>query len=386
MLDTLWNMARSILDFYGIFKSIEPKTMLFASFGGRNFNDSPKAIYEEVCKRHEFDDWDLIWAFNNPEKIDLPRGHKIQMDSWAFYNALLTSQVWVSNSGMDRGIGIIHKGTIKVETWHGTPLKKIGGDENTGSIISEKEKKNIKNSPLDRSTIRCAQSKYDRDILARIDHATKDSYIMAGLPRNDELFAYSKDKCDQIRESLGINDKKVILYTPTYREYLIDKNNDIFLKPPMDINRWRKELGDKYILLIRAHYAVSRAMGIQDDDFVKDVSKYSNLNDLYAISDMMVSDYSSTFFDYSVFNRPMFCFAYDYEEYQEKRGLYVKLEDVLPCKVCKTEDEVLSEIEHCDYQKACGQTDEFRKKYVPNEGHASEAVVNEIEKRLGYRN
>ena len=357
---------------------IRKKTMLFSSFGGRNFDDSPRAIYDEICVRREFDDWKLIWAFVEPERYTLPRGEKIKIDSFRFFRALFTARVWVSNSGMDRGFELRNPRILRVETWHGTPLKKICGEENTNAI-----KKNRYVRTPDKTAIRCAQSEYDREILARVLVAEKDTFLLCDLPRNDALLRYTpKDKA-AIRSKLGIpQGKKVLLYVPTYREYLLNEKKENYLVPPIDFKKWEEHLGGEYVLLIRAHYAVSAVLALTENDFVRDVSAYERLNDLYAVADVLLSDYSSAFIDASILDMPMLCFAYDLEEYEEKRGLYLDLAENLPCPVCKTEDEVLDEIAHLDKAEASAQTERFHRRFAPYAGHATDTVVDEMQRRL----
>lgn len=376
----IWDLARLFLRVWGWFVPVHQKTMVFCSFGGRKYDDSPKAIYEEVCSRHEFDDWKLIWAFVDPDKHDIPRGDKIKVDTPHFFKTLLSSKVWISNSGMDRGIDLMRKCNIRVETWHGAPLKKIGGEENQNSFGSNPQSYHGK---LDADTIRCAQSEFDREIFARINHAERSAILLCDLPRNDGLFKYSANAISEIKNKIGISkDKKVILYAPTYREYLVNEHNETFIVPPVDLAKWEKELGDTYVLLMRAHYAVTSALKIQESDFVKDVSSYPYINDLYIVSDILLSDYSSAYFDYSILDRPMLCFAYDLAEYKEKRGLYLELEEALPCEIDYHEDSLLSHIKALDYSNASERTKAFHQKYAPYAGHASKAVVDEVIKRL----
>lgn len=380
IIRAIWRIARAVLTLI-VRISKKQNIVLFCSFGGRNFSDSPKAVYDEICSREEFKDWQLIWAFVEPDKFTIPRGEKVKVDNFSFFKLLVASKVWVSNSGMDRGVDLITDKIIRVETWHGTPLKRICGEENQNTFGTRPVEYK---GPIDTSAIRCAQSEYDREIFTRIFHASKESFLIADLPRNDELFTYTEDKLTKIREGLGvISDKKVILYTPTYREYLINEDSQNYISIPIDLDKWERMLGKEYILLIRAHYAVSAALGIRNNNFVKDVSSYHSLNDLYAISDMMISDYSSTYFDYAILDRPMLCFAYDKEEYEEKRGLYLDIEEDLPCKVCKNEDEVIAEILNMDVAAAIDATKLFHKKYAPYAGHASKEVVNNILLKLG---
>ena len=150
----------------------------------------------------------------------------------------------------------------------------------------------------------------------------------------------------------------------------------------MNLDYWKEKLGNEYVLLIRAHYAVSRAMNLKVDDFVKDVSKYPHLNDLYIISDLMISDYSSTFFDYSILHKPMICFAYDLEEYEKKRGLYLDLEQTLPCRIDRTEGAVIEHIINMNFLEESIKTKSFSEKFCPYAGNASRTVVKEIKKNL----
>ena len=381
IVQLVWAMARFFLRLWGWFVPVQAKTMIFCSFGGRKFDDSPKAIYEEVCNRHEFDDWRLIWAFIEPNKYIIPRGEKKKVDTLSFFKSLLYSKVWVSNSGMDRGVELKRKCNIRVETWHGAPFKKICGEEHQNSFNSNI---NTFSRKRDADTIRCAQSEYDLEIFARIFNSDKSAFLPYDLPRNDILFKYSDEQIAQIKKTIGVdNNKKIVLYAPTYREYLVNDHKDTFIAPPINLKKWEERLGDNYVLLIRAHYAVTAALDFKESEFVKNVSLYPFINDLYIISDILISDYSSSFIDYSILNRPMLCFAYDLEEYEEKRGLYVNLDEELPCIIDYDEDSLIDHILNLDYEAASKETRKFHQKYAPHAGNASKMVVDEIIKRLG---
>lgn len=379
-LRIFWALSRFAMRCWAVIVPFEEKSILFSSFGGRKFDDSPKAIYEEICNNSKFKDWKLIWAFIEPDSFYIPRGEKVKVDTKDFFKALLKCHVWISNSGMSRGIGFKRKRTIRVETWHGTPLKKIGGEENQNSLGGRKVKKTKK---PDAETIRCAQSEFDQTIFERIFNADKSAILLCDLPRNDNLLSYDLNDIQTIRTKLGIPEgKKVLLYMPTYREFLLDENNMTYMAPPMDIYKWQHLLEKEYVLLIRAHYAVNNALNVKESSFVKDVSGYPFINDLYALADVLISDYSSAYFDYSILDRPMLCFAYDKEEYEEKRGLYLDLGETLPCSICRTEDEVLEELQSMDYKEMCNKTAQFHHRFAPHAGNASKAVVGKIIERL----
>ena len=379
--NAIWSGMRFLLRVAGIFVRIDKKSIIFSSFGGRKIDDSPKALYDRICSMEEFNDWKIIWAVVEPEKYNIQRGQLIKIDTPHFFRVLLSTYVWIGNSEIDRGIRFLSPKHIRIETWHGTPLKKICGEENRTSV--EKVPTNRK---MDKTTIRCSQSEYDRVIYSRIFCADRDAILLCDLPRNDEILSYTPNKLDLIKEDLNIDkNKKIILYTPTYREYLTNEKGDNRLAPPIDFKKWEIELGEVYVLLVRAHYVVTEAMNLPKTSFVKDVSKYGSLNDLYAIADMMISDYSSTFFDYSILDRPMFCFAYDYEEYSDKRGLYLDLEKELPCPLDRDEDALLAHIKNVDFIKASEATRKFHEKYAPYAGHACDLVINSLLKRLNSR-
>lgn len=373
-----WDTLRVLLSTLSFFIP-KDNTIVITSYAGRRFDDSPRVLYEEICNTKVFDDWEIVWVFVDPEKMNIPRGKKIKIDTPEFFYALMSSKVWISNTGMDRDIHIFQPKTIKIETWHGTPLKKIGIDQNNTAVGRRRRK-------LDKDTIRCAQSEYDRDIFMRVFNASKEAFLLCDLPRNDALRFSTPEICRQLRKKMGIPDnKKVLLYMPTYREYDTDINKQYYAAPPINIDKWRKELGEEYVLLIRAHYAINKTLGIKEDEFVKDMTDYAVLNDLYLVSDCLISDYSSAYVDYSILSRPMVCFAYDYERYSTERGLYIDFNKELPCDVLHNEDEVIEHIQKMDYEAESKKTELFRNKYAPFKGRSSTAVVEELLSRQNHQ-
>lgn len=130
LANMIWDGVRFCMRVMSIFVHVNRETIIFASFGGRKFDDSPKALYDKICSLDEFKDWKLIWAFVEPDRYKIPRGEKVQIDTIIFFKALLSTRVWIGNSEIDRGIRFFSKKIIRIETWHGTPIKKICGGEN----------------------------------------------------------------------------------------------------------------------------------------------------------------------------------------------------------------------------------------------------------------
>ncbi len=373
----LYNRLGSLfVRFVGLFVPVNSKKILFVSFGGKKYDDSPRSVYERMITMPEFKDYEFVWAFIDTKKEIKGNAKIIKIDSFSYFIHALSSKFWIVNVSSQRGLSFKRKKNICINTWHGTPLKKIYGEEN------ENAGRNPMAKP-EKFDLVCAQSEYDKEIFARIFRMNPDDIIISDLPRNDSLLRYSEEDKSDIRRKLGISDgKKIILYMPTYREYTRDSHNACLFLPPMNLAKWKEKLGGEYVLLFRAHYLVVKKMDITPDDFVREVSAYPCLSELYAISDIMISDYSSAFFDYAVLERPELCFAYDLEEYSQKRGLYLDMESELPCSIDRTEDEVIEHILALDYDSACERTRKFKEKYTPNAGRASELVTNEILERF----
>ena len=222
-----------------------------------------------------------------------------------------------------------------------------------------------------------------RNIFSRVFSIPYENMRIIGLPRNDELVYNNNDSFrDSIRNKLGLcRGKKIILYAPTFREYQRDGNNNCVLMPPISIEKWKNRIGDKYILLFRAHYDIIKIMDIKDDDFIKNVSDYPCLNDLMIVSDILVSDYSSIYFDYSIQDKPMLCFSYDYEEYEKNRGMYFDIRKELG-GYSENEDELLDELTNLDYQNKTKITQRFRAKYIQKYGNATQKSLDIISEHI----
>lgn len=357
----------------GNFITRKRNRIIFSSFGGRKYDDSPRCIYEVMQKDSRFKNYEYIWALGNPDAFDIPGAQKVKCDTFAYYKTLMSAAVWVTNSSMERGLSFKPKRIFNLNTWHGTAIKLMGCDiskENTSFSSKGKENHN---------DVMLAQGQYDVDLFSRVFSIPRENFRVTGLPRNDELvYGNTEENRKRIRERLGIKDGvKIILYAPTFREYDKDAGQNCKLSVPINLKKWENMLGNDYVLLMRAHYEVVKLMQIEDNDFVKNVSAYPNLNELMIVSDLLVSDYSSIFMDYSVQDKPMLCFAYDYDKYSSLRGMYFDIREKLGSN-CEDEDQLIDAIHTLDIEKAVETTRKFRKQFVENSGNASNLSLDII--------
>ena len=350
----------------------DDKLILFNSFAGRKYDDSPKAIYEAMKADPRFKGYKLVWAFHQPEKYDAP--HKIKTDGLNYFKTALAARVWVTNSSVERGLNITGKHTFYFNTWHGTPMKKMGTDIGADNT-------SFGNKGDNHFDVMMSQGHFETDVFSRSFGITKEKFLEAGLPRNDILANYTEEYRKQLRKKLNIRpNQTVILYCPTFREYDKDESLGVVMAPPMDLKKWEQKLGNGYVLLMRAHYEVSKVMKIEDNDFVRNMTDYPDLNDLYIAADILISDYSSVFFDYSITGKPMLHFCYDYDKYSSKRGMYFDIREKI--SGADTEDGVIDLIKQLDKEAEKKKTIAFREEFVNFYGFATKAAVDCIAEKI----
>lgn len=347
----------------GLFIKTDDKLILFNAHG-RKYNDSPKAIYEYILENDKYKDYKLVWALDEPEKYYIPQSTKVKMDTMKYFIYALKAKYWVTCVNIERGLHFKKKQTIYLNTWHGTPLKLIG------NAVSGR--KDFDFSNID---IFCYSGEYEKEIYKKDFNVLEKSLFLASLPRNDELYNVTKKKIEEYKNFLNIPDnKKIILYAPTWRDST-DNGKNYIIDPPINMKFLQNELQEEYVLLLRTHAYTNKINGIEFNDFVRDYSSYPEVNDLLIVADILISDYSATIFDFSILERPIICFGYDYKQYSTERGFYIDLEKELPSGVMKTQEELVRKIKIMDYQKECKKTANFKKKYFEVGGNATENCV-----------
>lgn len=357
-----------------LFIKADNHQIIFQSLIGKTYGDSPKVLYDRIKKDPNFENYKFVWAFDEPEKFQVEGAKKVKLTSFSYYIETLKSGVWISNVCIERGLQYKPKSTVYLNTWHGVPIKVIGNAQKTRSDYNY--------SDVD---FMCCSCDFERNIFIRDFLIKPEALVKCGMPRNDQLYHFSQEEVVDFRREFNIPDgKKVILYAPTWRDSA-DGGNSYQIAPPMNIQYWKEQLGNDYVLLFRMHHLTTQMMGIEFDDFARDVSHAQEINKLMAIAYVLISDYSATIFDYSILERPIISFAYDYEEYSENRGFYEKLTEILPDNVFKTEQEVISHIQNMEYDAECQKARSVKQRYIDTEGKATESCMDYLLKKVKYK-
>jgi CDP-glycerol glycerophosphotransferase len=351
------------------------------SFFGKSYSGSPKYIYEYIEKNHP-GQFRFIWVINRRSaKVSYPHT-KVKRFSIRYVYYLARCKYYIFNGRQPEWVKK-RKGNVFLQTWHGTPLKRLVFDMEDVSSATPRYKEQVYNQSRAWDYL-IAPNQYSSEIFRRCFMFEK-IILETGYPRNDILHSDDRDQIAcKIREKLEIPvDKKTILYAPTWRddEYYTKGKYKFTLK--LNLELLKKEISSQYVVLLRTHYFIADALDLSAfGGFAYNVSNYDDISELYLISDVLITDYSSVFFDYANLRRPMLFFTYDLEKYRDVlRGFYIDIEEELPGPLLFTTEEIVRAIRSIDSLQL-----EYREKYAVfydkycswEDGQASRRVVNAV--------
>ena len=323
--------------------------VFFESFLGKSYSGNPKYIYEKMLELGLDEKFTFVWAYSGEDKSIIP-GNPIIVNRFEpgdYYKYLALSKYWVNNI-----IFPIHKkraGNIYLQTWHGTPLKRLGFDINIPGPEVE-GRQNFYNESRNWDYL-ISSNEYSTEIFKRAFKYHKKMLEM-GYPINDIFFKDNIDLIKSLKSKLDINNnKKIILYAPTWKDDEKNASWEHYFKLDIDLNRLYEEFGDEYVFLLKMHHLVSENLIIDDKlkDFAIDLSSYEDIQELYILSDILITDYSSVFFDYAHSKKPILFFVPDLNHYiSNVRGLYLNMETELPGPLIYNNYELINSIKNIE--------------------------------------
>lgn len=356
---------------------VNGRKIVFSSFNGRGYGDNPKALAEAF---HKDGGYDLFWLTEDRESLP-DYITALKPKSLASLYHMSTAKIWIDNFRKDPYY-IKRKGQYYIQTWHGNiALKKIEKDvqEKLGSFYVYSAKRDAKMVDL-----MISNSKFS-------DWMYKNSFWYSGdiqkfgSPRLDSMFKNESDKefDSELRKKLGIpKDNYIVLYAPTFRNSLSMDAYDLDYVTVADAFRdvFKKEV----TILARLHPNLTLANKTISSEYAINVTDYPDVYELLALSDAMITDYSSLMFEFPVVRRkPVFCYAKDQDEYD--RGFYFDLEK-LPFDFTRTNEELEKNIRSFDPEEYEDRVDKFFEELeLLEDGHASERVVNYVKKQLALK-
>ena len=272
------------------------------------------------------------------------------------YNIATSKMIFLDNVFLPLSKINLKKETKLIQLWHGTgTLKKFGLDSESGWI------KNLAKNISKKTTHFIVASNWMKNIYKTAFETNNENVYNIGCPRTDVFF--DDNKLDNMKDLFykeypDLKNKKLILYAPTFRDDELNGTIHLNVKELLD------NLPNEYVILLRLHPHIASKLTDENlENRIYNFSNYNRLNTLLVISDVLISDYSSIIFEYSLLNKPMIFYAYDLDEFkQHSRGFYEDYESVVPGPIVKKTKDLVPLILNPDIN----DLKQFRQKYLEN--------------------
>ncbi|GLX95648.1 bifunctional glycosyltransferase/CDP-glycerol:glycerophosphate glycerophosphotransferase [Herbidospora sp. NBRC 101105] len=340
------------------------ETVVFDAYGGRLASCNPRAIFEEMRSRDL--PLEYVWVTRDGS-FETPEDSRVVLHGSKEHEyALATARYLVGNRTQPNWY-TKPPGQTYLQTWHGTPLKKLGHDLRD-LPFRRTELLDWMARDVPQWDLLISPNPFSTPIMRRA-FGYRGVVLSTGYPRNDLLFA---DRSMAVRRRLGVPPgKKVVLYAPTWRDDL-HRGKRRRLSMELDLARMQFALKD-HVVLVRAHHLITDRPKIKAPAI--DVTGYPEIADLYLAADVLVTDYSSAMFDFACTGKPMVFFTYDLERYRDTlRGFYFDFTAEAPGPLTRTTDETIDAIREAAVPAAYRT---FRQKFCPwDDGRASSRVVD----------
>ena len=368
---------------------VKARTVMYESFFGNGVLDNPEAIFRYLLTQPDMADLEHIWVLDDLDKhaevqaefAANPKVSFVKLHSDAYFKALATSGYLVNNSTFPQEFAKRQEQTY-LNTWHGIPLKYMGFDMANGGPASRNITRNFLNADYLIGACEFMTDTMYRHAY-RLQGIFRGAVIEEGHPRTDRQVEAVEDPGPVIRtlEERGarIDGRKIVVYAPTWR-------GESFQDPRVNAGQLLATVKDlqsaldpeQYVVLLKVHQIVYDAVKqrVGDCDFL--VPNSVPTNQTLGVTDLLVTDYSSIFFDYLATGRPVVHYVPDLDDYRSGRGLYLAESD-LPGPICATIPELVQAV---DPALAAGPSDLSAKLaavYNPkDDGSVCERVVDVV--------
>lgn len=363
-------------------------TIFYESRDGKSLTDSPYAIFKYIVNNPDYREFKHIWSVSSFEDLNgvinqykgLDNVSFVQRNSKEYLKCLATSKYLINNSTF-QPFFIPKDEQVYINTWHGTPLKSMGFDipgnpANSKNVLRNFLSADFLLSPNEHTTNMFLDS-------YKLKGIYRGEIIQEGYPRIDLTLRTHTDQYNSYLAGLGLKidkNKKTILYAPTWKGNHVSRAKNDMYQIIADMNYLKSQVENEYNLLIKVHpflYEQARKFSEIKDILVPD---FVDTNELLSVIDVLITDYSSIFFDYLVTDKPILFYVWDYEDYDEERGRYLSDEE-LPGPTLFTIKEVASAVQNItqvqeDYQKVYQQVKERFTNH--DDGNVTKRIVEYI--------
>lgn len=354
---------------------IKHNKLFFISNWGKGYLCNGKYITEELIRQKQ--DVDMVWAVEDIRCKTPAPVRKVLVDSPEYYYEMATSGVWVDNCRKD-----IHvqkrEGQYYIQTWHGSgPLKKVERDAE--NALSPEY---IRRAKHDGEMIDLFLSSTSANsAMYRDSFYSHGEIFECGSPRNDILFNRCGLDPNKIRASIGLGAEgcKIVLFAPTFRRTVEDSVKACDLDGDRVVKELEKRFGTEFVMLVKFHPNLSgdRRLKSLYSNCIH-VTDYEDTQELLAVSDVLITDYSSVLWDFSLQRKPVFLYQNDEKEYLDERGFYCPPSQ-WPYPRAFSHEELYEKIKGFDERTYVREVDNFLRRWNSfDDGHASQRAAERI--------
>lgn len=349
--------------------------IVMSSFWGRNnlFVDNPEAIYQYIKRNYPHMITIIMMRDVIREYPEYENAKLVSYGTEEYWYYLARAKYFINNVNYTEEQRIKRDGQIELQTMHGTPLKTLGfevlDDWNDRTYNAVKRKNNNWDYLL-------VPSDWVANYAKKV-FSVNPVVINSGYPRNDKLFkVYSNDEKSSIKKRLNIPlNKKIIAYTPTWHS-----RGDIPISNYLDVESFYDAIPeDTFVVLKNHHYESWTGLSEEFNDKFAYADTSASIEELYIISDALITDYSSVMFDYILLNKPMIFYAFDYDFYTSNRGINFDFKVEAPGPFVEKQADLEKWIINIDKINAdfSGKITSFKNKFVQyDSGQASKRAVD----------
>jgi CDP-glycerol glycerophosphotransferase len=349
--------------------------LVFDAWRGRRYADSPRAVFEELQRRG--DRRECVWVSADGQVNPPGDARAVRRNSREHFEAMArASHIFCNDNAPDWFVK--RAAQTYVQTWHGTPLKRIGFDLSAVHFDNGADYLRRFGQDVAKWDLLLSPNSFSSPIFARA-FAYSGEILESGYPRNDLLHrAEGAARAARVRDALGLSPgQRVVLYAPTWRDDQLRRS------PELDLDTMRRGMGDEHVLLVRGHIHTAGSAELpRCGDRIHDVTLYPDITELLLIADVLITDYSSLMFDFAGTGRPVLFFTYDLEHYRDVlRGFYFDFEAEAPGPLLRTTDEVVDALRQVEEVagKYAGLYDAFVDRFCHlDDGLAAARVVDRV--------
>lgn len=360
-----------IYSFFRLFP-IKQNKIICNNFLAKGYGDNPKYIVEELLKNNSR--YDIVWLCEEKYNFTLPKNVRCVNNTIKYLYEFATAKIWISNVRLPKYLKK-RKKQFYIQTWHGgIALKRIEKDaiESLSSKYIKMAKEDSKKADIMISNSQFLTNLYNSSFWY------EGPILEKGLPRNDILINNNFSTKKYIEKKYNLKGYKVLLYAPTFRK---TDSREAYNLPAEELIKFlEKKTKSKWKILVKFHPNVKSTEYIEFNKSIIDCSDFNDLNELFSVTDILITDYSSCMFDFMILNKPVFLYATDIEAYKKDRNFYFPLEST-PFTISKTHEELINNMDmylNKDFYKIYKK---FYEKHGINEtGFASNEVCKVIDR------